>query len=57
MTEDDKKRVEDTLYALTDDEALYLRKYLEEAKRVSRYRGGRLSAKDGYEKLSGLINS
>ena len=56
MTEEDKKRVEETLYALTDDEAIYLRKYLEEAKRLSHYRGGRLSAKEGYEKLSGLIN-
>jgi len=56
MTEEDKKRVEETLYALTDDEALYLRKYLEKAKRVSQYRGGKLSAKEGYERLSGLIN-
>ena len=32
MTEHDKRRVRETLYALTDDEALYLRKYLSEAK-------------------------
>jgi len=38
MTEADKKRVEETLYALTDDEALYLRRYLEKAKREKRER-------------------
>ena len=36
MTEADKKRVRETLYALTDDEAIYLRKYLEESKRRSK---------------------
>lgn len=56
MTEADKKRVRETLYALTDDEAVYLRKYLEEAKSTSRYRGGRKSALEGYQELSGLIN-
>jgi hypothetical protein len=56
MTEKDKKRVEETLYALTDDEAVYLRQYLQEAKRTTRYRGGRKSAYEGYQELSGLIN-
>lgn len=56
MTEEDKKRVEETLYALTDDEAIYLREYLQEAKRKSHYRGGRKSALEGYQELSGLIN-
>jgi hypothetical protein len=56
MTEADKKRVEETLYALTDDEAVYLRRYLKEAKRFSRYRGGKKSALEGYQELSGLIN-
>ena len=56
MTEEDKKRVEETLYALTDDEAFYLRRYLQEAKRFSRYRGRKKSALEGYQELSGLIN-
>ena len=38
MTEKDKERVRETLWALTDEEAKYLHKYLQEAKLTTRYR-------------------
>jgi hypothetical protein len=41
MTEKDKERVRETLWAETDDEAKYLHKYLQEAKRTTRYRFGK----------------
>jgi hypothetical protein len=41
MTEKDKERVRETLWALTDEEAKYLHKYLQEAKLTTRYRFGK----------------
>jgi len=54
MTEADKKRVEETLYAENEEELTYLYEHI-----LSEYRkrgGRRLSALEGYQKLSGLIN-
>jgi len=63
MTEEDKKRVEETLYAENEEELTYLHEHIlsEYRKRAGSYRGGgsyrgRLSALEGYQKLSGLIN-
>jgi len=41
MTEKDKERVRETLWALTDNEAKYLHKYLQEAKQTTCYRLGK----------------
>ena len=58
MTEKDKKRVEENLYAENEEELTYLYDYIlsEYRKRAGGHRGGRLSALEGYQKLSGLIN-
>ena len=58
MTAEDKKRVEETLYAENEEDLTYLYDHMlsEYRKEAGSRRGSRLSAKEGYERLSGLIN-